>query len=478
MAGSLSEYIDHFHALKATLLLHHGLVLDRWAQGLLMMLKKLFGCSLIIKLHSILLMEADFNRTNKQVYGIRMLANARKHNLMPEEIYSEQNRLADDGTLTKVITFDIIWQTRRSAGIALVDADNCYDRIAHAIVSLVFQAFGVPLTAVESMLTTIQEMKFFLRTGFGDSVDFASSKFEIKTQGLCQGNGASPAGWAVVSICIINAHKKKGHGAHFVCPITKLKSHIAGVIYVDVTNLIHFCMDKKEDTLDTLYGLQEAIVSWGKLLLALGGALKPAKCFYHLISFRFKGGGTWSYKSNENDEEFCVVMPFSDGGFACIEHLGIHEATKMLGAMTCPSGCNKGAIKYKLNKSTAWRDMIHGGKLSRRYVWFMLEKQFAPRVFYGLCAVSALYNELAECLMSVYCKIHPQGGIRRLARRGIGQLDLGFYDVGCPHPAIECLIAQLNKLLMHYGNQSCLGLKMQNTMELLVMELGMSLQPF
>ncbi len=98
--------------------------------------------------------------------------------------------------------------------------------------------------------------------------------------------------------------------------------------------------------------------------------------------------------------------------------------------------------------------------------------------FIGLCAVSASYNELAECLMSMYCKIHPQGGIYRSARRGICQLDLGFYGVGCPHPAIECLIAQLNKLLMHYGNQSCLGLKMQNTMELLVMELGMSLQPF
>jgi hypothetical protein len=107
----------------------------------------------------------------------------------------------------------------------------------------------------------------------------------------------------------------------------------------------------------------------------------------------------------------------------------------------------------------------------------MLEKQFAPRVFYGLCAILALYNELAECLMSMYCKIHPQGGIRRLARRGICQLDLGFYGVRCPHPAIECLIAQLNKLLMHYGNQSCLGLKMQNTTDLLVMELGMSLQP-
>jgi hypothetical protein len=247
-----------------------------------------------------------------------------------------------------------------------VDADNCYSRIAHAIASLVFQAFGVPSTAVESMLTTIREMKFFLRMGFGDSTDFASSKFEIKTQGLCQGNGASPAGWAVVSICIINGHKKKGHGAHFVCPITKLMSHIAGVIYVNDTDLIHFRMDKQEDTLDTLYGLQDAIVSWGKLLLASGGALKLAKCFYHLISFRFKGDGTWSYESNKNDEEFQVVAPLSDGGFADIEHLGVHEATKTLGAMTCPSGCNKGAIKYMLNKSTAWRDMIHEGKLSRR----------------------------------------------------------------------------------------------------------------
>ncbi len=197
------------------------------------------------------------------------------------------------------------------------------------------------------MLTTIQEMKFFLRTGFGDSTEFSSSKFEIKTQGLGQGNGAFPAGWAVVSICIINVHKKKGHGAHFVCPITKLRSHIAGVIYVDNTDLIHFRMDKQEDTSDTLYGPQETILNWGKLLLALGGALKPAKCFCHLISFKFKEDGTWSYKSNKKDEEFCVVVPLADGSLAGIEHLSVHEATKMLGAMTCPLGCNKGAIKLE-----------------------------------------------------------------------------------------------------------------------------------
>jgi len=53
------------------------------------------------------------------------------------------------------------------------------------------------------MLKSIQEMIFFLRTAFGDSAGFAGSMVEVKTQGLCQGNGAAPAGWAVVSITVM-----------------------------------------------------------------------------------------------------------------------------------------------------------------------------------------------------------------------------------------------------------------------------------
>jgi hypothetical protein len=102
-------------------------------------------------------------------------------------------------------------------------------------------------------------------------------------------------------------------------------------------------------------------------------------------------------------------------------------------------------------KGMGWKDMVAAGTLSRKNIWFMMEKQFWPRVSYGLCAVLATYRELSECLMKTYFGIHPQGGIRRTARRGIRQLDLGFYGIGCPHPVVECLIAQLNKLLMHYG---------------------------
>ena len=95
----------------------------------------------------------------------------------------------------------------------MVDASNCYDRIAHAMALLIFQAFGVPTTAIKSMLGAIENMKFFLQTVFGNLTLFAGGGISIKMQGLCQGNVALPAGWAVICICILRAHGKKGHGA-------------------------------------------------------------------------------------------------------------------------------------------------------------------------------------------------------------------------------------------------------------------------
>jgi hypothetical protein len=84
-----SNHASYFHALKAILIIWRSVVLERWACGLSIMLKKMFGCVLITKLWSIPLMEADFNATNKIIYGQQMLHQVRKYKLIPEEIYSK-----------------------------------------------------------------------------------------------------------------------------------------------------------------------------------------------------------------------------------------------------------------------------------------------------------------------------------------------------------------------------------------------------
>jgi hypothetical protein len=91
LAGIKSDHISHFHALKASFIIKRGIVLDQWACGRSVILENIFGCTLITKLQSILLMEADFNATNKVIYGYCLMDTIRKYKLMPEEIFSEKN---------------------------------------------------------------------------------------------------------------------------------------------------------------------------------------------------------------------------------------------------------------------------------------------------------------------------------------------------------------------------------------------------
>ncbi len=156
--GSKSDIITHYHAAQVTVTLADTIQLERWSRGLSVMLEKTLWVTLVSKLRAILLMEADFNATNKIVYGNRLMKNVHKHNQMPEEIFSKKNRMANNGTLCKTLFYDITRQERVPAAIASVDTSNCYDRIAHAIASLVFQAFGVPSTAIEMMLGAIENM--------------------------------------------------------------------------------------------------------------------------------------------------------------------------------------------------------------------------------------------------------------------------------------------------------------------------------
>jgi hypothetical protein len=61
---------------------------------------------------------------------------------------AKKNRMGDDGALTKTLFFNIVHQARTPAAIASVNASNCYNRIVHAIALLVFQAFGIPESAI------------------------------------------------------------------------------------------------------------------------------------------------------------------------------------------------------------------------------------------------------------------------------------------------------------------------------------------
>ena len=78
--------------------------------------------------------------------------------------------------LKQVLGYAISWQLRRSLLMASVDAAECYDRIAHAVASLAPHAYKVRQSLVASMLTLIQSMEYYPRTGFVESTTYSRGK--------------------------------------------------------------------------------------------------------------------------------------------------------------------------------------------------------------------------------------------------------------------------------------------------------------
>jgi hypothetical protein len=91
IVGCKSDIIVHYHAARVSVILAHAIQLERWSWGLSVMLEKTLGNTLDTKLRAILLMEADFDATNKIVYRNRMLYNVQEYKQMLEEIFSKKN---------------------------------------------------------------------------------------------------------------------------------------------------------------------------------------------------------------------------------------------------------------------------------------------------------------------------------------------------------------------------------------------------
>ncbi len=174
-----------------------------------------------------------------------MLDVVRKYKLMPEKIYSEKN-------VSQMMAF---WL--KSCFMTLHTKQDCQQELV--LLTLITVTIGLHthlcpccFNLLESQRKPVfyssrqSNMNYFLWAGFVGSKIFASAEDSIKTQGMCQGNGAAPAGWMVDSIAMIQAHKQKGHGAHLWCPIINKTIHLAGTLFVEDTNLEHLDLNKME----------------------------------------------------------------------------------------------------------------------------------------------------------------------------------------------------------------------------------------
>ena len=61
---------------------------------------------------------------------------------------------------------------------------------------------------------------------------------KIPFQGTCQGNGASPAIWLLISIYLVLLMKDEGHVSNIWSPLSGIVLTLVGFLFVDDTDLV------------------------------------------------------------------------------------------------------------------------------------------------------------------------------------------------------------------------------------------------
>jgi hypothetical protein len=197
------------------------------------------------------------------------------------------------------------------------------------------------MPAIVSTLICLQTMKFFQRTGFGESKTFfGGGGIRLYNDGIGAREQGSPPSWIQLSAVLVNMFKQLELRALMVDPITQESIHSMGTLFVHDTDLY----TRKDGLLDPgklWLQTQVELTQWSNLLNATGRALKPKKCFWYMLDYTCKDG-EWSYVEMTPRELF-VTNP--DGTKSQIKQEGVTVSKKTLGIHDSPARGNEEHLK-------------------------------------------------------------------------------------------------------------------------------------
>jgi hypothetical protein len=158
ISAMFSVVVTTFLSRKIALIARGGCPPDRWGHCLQVMLEKVAGVALVNKLRAILLMEGDFNYMNKWVFGHEAINKLYTLGYILGDQYSQRESTAEDARMDNRLTMDISRQLKQPLATMAADADKCYNRINHIIMSFFLLAMVGTIGPILAMLHPIQAM--------------------------------------------------------------------------------------------------------------------------------------------------------------------------------------------------------------------------------------------------------------------------------------------------------------------------------
>ena len=237
--------------------------------------------------------------------------------------------------MNKRLVLDILRTQRRPGIICANDAKACYDRILHFAAYVSLRRAGLTEEATTSMLRPITRLLHKIRTAYGDSkVTYGGDEWTRDPSGICQGNGAGPAIWALVSSPLLKMVREAGYGAKLHAAIGDTFIHLVGFAFVDDADTIQ-TGELNQDIDSLVETAQKQLTLWEQGIRATGGGIDPTKSDFAVIDFQWDDG-KWSYKPKDDNHNLSLNTP--QEGQRNLTQTGPEEARRTLGVWQAPDG--------------------------------------------------------------------------------------------------------------------------------------------
>jgi exonuclease III len=470
-AGMRNDLVAMVHFALAEIPFRTGYSPSRWKECTNLMILKKAGLFNVDKLRTLALFEPDFNHNNKFL-GRSLINHVQGHKFLAKEQYSAPGKKAIDHVINRRLFFDLARYQKSSFAMASVDLRSCYDRVVHVAAFLALRSYGLPAEAMFSMFSSIQNMRFFLKTVHGRSEQYfggLENGYNAKPNTLCQGNGAGPQIWSIVSSKMFEVMHAKQAVTKFQTPISNQRLDLSGFAYVDDADLITLTEDN--NAFNTMEKMQYNLDIWESVSKTTGGALEPSKCCGWIVSFKWTGSN-WTYNKNHEDLTLQLLTKDKDDKIGNIDVLPVTTAQKMLGVYLSPDGKDTRQKKYLAKKMKRMSEYARVGHLSQREAWTALTLVATKSLEYSVPALTLTESDYKDILAPVMKTYIPKSGLNRHIERRIlfgSYLSQGF---NLTSPYLLQGSSHIEDVISNLWKQNITGHLLQSNLEQLRIEVG------
>ena len=326
------------------------------------------------------------------------------------------------------------------------------------------------------MLIAIQQMNFYLRTGYGDSTKFYGGNKECPYQGVCQGNGAAPAIWLLISSLIILLMKDKNMNMNITSAFSTITLSYVTLMFVDDGDFPTLARYPSESIKSVVKRHQDTVDVWSKGLRVSGGSLKPEKCFWYPIEWKWNNGIAKILPLNSGENK--IMAPDPQERILPITCLDTSESREIMGIWQTPTGGMEKQIEMLKHKVQEWMNMLKNDYLPRHVIWRAFWGTIWMSIRYTLPAITISKNQGAGILIPLYKQFLPKIGVSSTLPLPYRYGSIEHYGLGLPQLQNESLISKLNFYLMHNGINTISGHHLQISAEYVQLEIGLSKQFF